>query len=121
MKEASDNIRLFLQAAELGDRLHFHALFGQVLEFSHDSGFEIAPDPFVRIEFGRVAGQQVKRDLPVKGFHETSDPLRSVRGMPVDDQEDFALGAVNQALDELNELVGPNRSLHHHEPESSWL
>jgi hypothetical protein len=34
MKEASDNIRLFLQSAEMGDLLHFHALFGQVLEFS---------------------------------------------------------------------------------------
>lgn len=116
MKEASDNIWLFLQTAEVRDRLHLHALLGQVLEFSHDSGFEVSPDPFIRIEFGRVAGQQVKRDLPVEGFHETSDLLRLVRGVPVDDQEYPPLGAVSQALDEFNELVRANRALHHHEP-----
>ena len=110
MKEASDNIRLFLQTAEMGDGLHLHALFGQVLEFSHDSGFEIAPNPFVRIEFGRVAGQQVERDLPVERFHEAFHFLGLVRGVSVDDQEDPALGAMDQALDELNELVGANRS-----------
>ena len=97
MKEASDNIRLFLQTAEMGDGLHLHALFGQVLDFSHDSGFEIAPNPFVRIEFGRVARQQVKGDLPVERFHEGFHFLGLVRGVSVDDQKDLALGAMNQS------------------------
>jgi hypothetical protein len=33
MKEAFDYIWLFLQTAEMRDRLHLHALLGQVLVF----------------------------------------------------------------------------------------
>jgi len=112
-------MRLFLQSAQMGDCLHLHGLFGQMLEFAHDSGFEIAPDPFVRIELGRVTRQQMKRNLPVKRFNESSYLLSLVRGVPVNDQEDPALGSMNQAFDELDELVGTNCSLHYHEPESA--
>jgi hypothetical protein len=45
MKKASYDMRLFLQSAQMGDRLHLHGLFGQMLEFAHDSGFEITPAP----------------------------------------------------------------------------
>jgi hypothetical protein len=92
MKKASYDMRLFLQSAQMGDCLHLHGLFGQMLEFAHDSGFEIAPDPFVRIELGRVTRQQMKRNLPVKRFNESSYLLSLVRGVPVNDQEDPALG-----------------------------
>lgn len=117
MKEASYNIRLFLQAAEMRDSLRFHALFCQVLEFAHDSGFEISLNPFVRIEFGRVTWQHVERNLPIEGFHELFDLLGLVGRVAVDDEEYLAFGAVNQTLDEFNELVGPDRTLDHHEPQ----
>lgn len=119
MKEAPDKLWLFLQTTEVRDRLHPRGLRGRMLEFSHDSGSEISPDPFIRIEFGRVVGQQVKRYLPDGRFHETSDLLRLVRWVPVDDQENPPLGAVSQAFDEFNELVRANRALHHHEPKQA--
>ena len=42
MKEAFDNIGLFLHAPKVGNSLPFHALFCEMLEFSHDSGLEIS-------------------------------------------------------------------------------
>jgi hypothetical protein len=117
MKEAFDNIGLFLHAPKVGNSLLFHALFCEMLEFSHDSGLEISPYPFVRIELRRVAGKQVKRKLTFKGFHKTPNLLCLVSGVAIDNEENSLLGSVDKTLDELNELVGPDRALHHHESE----
>ena len=120
MKEAFDNIGLFLHAPKVGNSLPFHALFCEMLEFSHDSGLEISPYPFVRIELRRVARKQVKRKLSLKGFHKTSNLLCLVSGVTVDNEENSLLGSVDKTLDELDELVSPDCAVHHHESEHAF-
>lgn len=120
MKEAFDHIGLFLHAPKVENSLPFHALFREMLEFSHDSRLEISPYPFVRIEFRRVAGEQVKRKLSVKGFHKTSNFLCLVTGVTVDDEENSLLGSVDKTLDELDELLSPDCALYHHESEHTF-
>jgi hypothetical protein len=57
----------------------------------------------------------MQRNLPVNGFNESFYLLVFVREMLVDDEENPVLGSMNQAFDELDELVGSNCSLYYHE------
>jgi len=119
MKEAFDNFWFPLQTPKMGYGLGLHGFFGNVLEPPHNPGFEISPNPFIWIELGRIAGQDMQRDLSIEGIDVASDLFRLVGGMPIDDQKYFAFGAMNQTSDEFDELICSNCSLHHHESQHS--
>lgn len=117
MKEASNDIGALLQASEVGDCPCPHTILILMANLSHDSGLQIPPHPFVRIELRRVAGKKVKRDLAAESLEECFNLLRLVGGMSVDNEEDPSFGSVDEAFDEINELVGANGPLHYHKPE----
>ena len=108
-------MRAFLQLAEMRNRFDFHALFGDVLELSHDSGLEVAPHPFVRVEFRRVSWQEMKGELSVEGFHKITNHLRLVSGMTIDNQEDLPLCSMDKPLDKLDEVTCTHRAFNDHE------
>ena len=64
---------------------------------------EVFPDQFVWIAVGRIGRQKKQPQSAVLAVDKSSGLLGNVGGAAIDDQEDRALGAGHQALEELDE------------------
>src|ERR1700682_4321870 len=73
--------------------------------------FQMLPDQLVGVAVWRIRRQKEQAQFRTQRLHESADFLRTMSRATIDDQKDFALGALDQAFQEFDEDIGVDAAL----------
>ena len=106
MVEGSDFFRVVLQLAHGCANLGLEIVLVGDRHAANSVGLEVFPDQFIWITVGRIGRKIKQSQSAVLAVDKSSGFLGNVGGSAIDDQENRALGAGDQALQKLDEDRG---------------
>lgn len=109
--------RIFLKIAKSGDGGGLEILFVGDEGPADSVVFHIVPDKLIRIEFGAVGRQKEQAQFVWDRFQECLKLPGPMRGMTIEDQEDFSASAMNETFEELQKNPCVHRSFGDHKSE----
>jgi len=115
MEERTDQVRGFLEGAQVAHHFPLHLLWPRDDLAANAVVLQVVPDRFVGIQFGGVGRQ---KEQPQFVHHALQKPPHFhglVRWMSVHDQEDRSPLALPQPLEKADEHLGVHAALHSHE------
>lgn len=105
-EEPADDVRLTLASAEEATGLggEFGLVTGPVLP--GQAVLEVGVDQLVRVQLGRVRGQEVQLGVVGVGGEPVADLLGAVGGVPVDHEMDLAVEVAGEPVQEAAQRLG---------------
>ena len=118
MKEGDDFASVILQITHRAANLLREIFLTGDRHAADGIRFQMLPDQFVGVAVWRIRRQKKQAQFRTQRLHESADFLRTMSRATIDDQKDFALGALDQAFQEFDEDIGVDAALvDDHEPQ----
>ena len=118
MKEGDDFASVILQITHRAANLPREIFLTGDRHAADGIRFQMLPDQLVGVAVWRIRRQKEQAQFRTQRLHESADFLRTMSRATIDDQKDFALGALDQAFQEFDEDIGVDAALvDDHEPQ----